>query len=182
MSEDLPRFVYHPDPFGTGSMEISNAVCSVCRRNRGIIYDGPIYGVEDVEAVCPWCIADGNAHRTFGAEFTDIGSVGDYGVWAPVPEHIAQEVAYRTPGFSGWQQARWFTHCNDAGVFLGVVGREELQAIGPAAIAAIREDVSQMPEPNWQAYFQSMSRAGQPTAYLFQCRHCGKYGGYSDHT
>ena len=35
-----------------------------------------------------------------------------------VSDEIVAEVAYRTPGFTGWQQERWFTHCA-AGEFLG---------------------------------------------------------------
>jgi len=26
---------------------------------------------------------------------------------------VVEEVAYRTPGFSGWQQERWWTHCRE---------------------------------------------------------------------
>jgi uncharacterized protein len=182
MPETLPTFIYHPEPFATGSLERSSAVCEICNRNRGVVYSGPVYCEAEVETICPWCIADGRAHEAIGAEFTDIDGVGGYGDWSEAPETVRQQIAYRTPGFSGWQQERWFTHCNDAAIFLGPVGRQEIEAAGPAAIDAIREEASHLPDGDWRHYFQSMSRAGQPTAYLFRCRHCGTYGGYSDHT
>jgi uncharacterized protein CbrC (UPF0167 family) len=60
------------------------------------------YGVRELTTVCPWCIADGSAHEKFGVEFTDWASIGG-GHWEAVSEEIANEVAFRTPGFSGWQ-------------------------------------------------------------------------------
>jgi hypothetical protein len=39
------------------------------------------------------------------AEFVDRDFIGG-GDWEPVRTEIADEIAYRTPGFSGWQQER----------------------------------------------------------------------------
>jgi len=33
---------------------------------------------------------------------------------------------------------------------------------------------------DWQYYFGMLDRDGSPTAYVFQCLHCGRYLGYSD--
>ena len=65
-------------------------------------------------AICPWCIADGTAAARFGAAFTDAAGVGGYGDWDDVPPSVVDEVSQRTPGFTGWQQERWWTHCGDA--------------------------------------------------------------------
>ena len=102
----LPSFRYHPDPIATGSVKPSEAVCTVCGRARGLIYAGPVYGGEEDydEAICPWCIADGTAHDKLGVEFADASGVGGYGVWEPVPDAVVEEVAFRTPCFTGWQQ------------------------------------------------------------------------------
>ena len=129
---DLPTFKYHPDPLSTGSIEPSTKICLACGLSRGYIYKGQTYAQEElIDAFCPWCIADGTAHEKFEAEFVDAASVGDYGAWEPVSEEIVAEVAYRTPGFTGWQQERWFTHCRDAAEFLGPMGKVELEAIVP---------------------------------------------------
>jgi uncharacterized protein CbrC (UPF0167 family) len=68
----LPVFRYHPDPLKSGSIVPSDAECRCCGKRRGYIYTGPVYAEADLdEALCPWCIADGSAHRTFDAGFVD---------------------------------------------------------------------------------------------------------------
>jgi uncharacterized protein CbrC (UPF0167 family) len=179
---ELPTFKYHPDPLSTGSIEHSQNECLACRQIRGFIYKGQAYAEEEfIDAFCPWCIADGKAHEQFGVEFVDSEGIGGYGVWESVSDEIIAEVAYRTPGFTGWQQERWFTHCSDAGEFLGLVGYDELCSYGPQAIIAIKEEIGFEGE-EWDQYFRSLDKNGEPTAYLFRCRHCGALGGYSDFT
>ena len=177
----LPVFRYHPDPIDTGSIVPSDAVCRSCGRPRGYIYPGAPYAEEDLEgAICPWCIADGSAARRFGAEFTDAAGVGGYGRWDAVPPPVAEEVSERTPGFTGWQQEQWWTHCGDAAAFLGLAGRAELESRWPEAIAAVREEAGYHDEQEWQDYFRALERARGPTAYVFRCLHCGQHGAYSD--
>lgn len=176
---DLPRFRYHPAPVNTGGIVPSERVCQVCERARGFAYQGVPYGVDDIETVCPWCIADGSAHEKFGLEFTDRECIGG-GKWESISREIADEVAFRTPGFSGWQQERWFTHCGDAAEFLGPMGREQLEQLGPEAVDVVRLE-SGYEAKEWAYYYGSLNpRSGPATAYLFRCRHCGKLGGYSD--
>lgn len=175
----FPQFKYHPDPLRTGSIVRSADECEVCGKPRGFLYEGGIYTEEEIEKVCPWCIADGSAHEKFDIEFVDMSAVGGDD-WDEVASEIAEEVAFRTPGFSSWQGERWFTHCGDAAEFLGTMGKKELQQAGEEAVEAIRLE-SGYDEGEWQDYFNSMhANRGPATAYLFKCRHCGKLGGYSD--
>lgn len=175
----LPHFKYHPDPLGTGSVEASSAACRCCGEARGYIYTGPVYAEEELgDAICPWCIADGSAAERFGAEFTDLAGVGS-GLWDAVPDAVADEVCRRTPGFTGWQQERWWTHCGDAGEFLGRAGYNDLTGRWEGAVAAIREDLL-IPDEDWEDTFQSLDPDGDATAYVFRCRHCGQLGGYAD--
>jgi len=137
------------------------------------------YALDDFETVCPWCIADGSAHEKLGLEFTDRESIGG-GEWESVSGEIVDEVAFRTPGFSGWQQERWFTHCGDAAEFLGPMGKEQLEQVGPEAVEVVRLE-SGYEAKEWANYYNSLNlRTGPATAYLFKCCHCGKLGGYSD--
>jgi uncharacterized protein CbrC (UPF0167 family) len=180
MSESLPTFRYHADPIRTGSIVASTNACRRCGRQRGYIYVGPVYADDDLDdAFCPGGIADGSAARMFGAEFTDAPGIGDYGSWEAVPPEVVEEVARRTPGFTGWQQERWWTHCSDAGVFLGRAGWRELEGEWSDAIASIKADV-QMDGDDWNDYFSALDARESPTAYVFRCRHCGQLGGYSD--
>jgi uncharacterized protein len=180
MMAPLPVFKYHPDPIATGSVVESSNSCRRCGQQRGYIYAGPVFSdVELDEAICPWCIADGSAAREFDAEFTDAGGVGAYGSWDEVPAEVVEEVSRRTPGFNGWQQERWWTHCGDAAEFLGRAGQKELETSWASAVPAIQVD-AEMDDENWREYFALLDANGSPTGYVFRCRHCGQLGGYSD--
>jgi uncharacterized protein CbrC (UPF0167 family) len=178
--EPLPVFRYHPDPVATGSVVPSDRLCRCCGRARGFIYTGPTYAEADLDnGLCPWCIATGAAHERFNATFTDPDRIGNTETWPSVPTEVADAVAYRTPGFQGWQEERWFTCCGDAGAFLGPKGRRELQEAGVEAVTAIREEIG-YEGARWDEYFDDLNRDFGPTAYLFRCLHCGRLGGYSD--
>lgn len=180
MQSQLPVFTYHPDPIATGSIEASSAKCEACGQARGFIYTGSVYAEEELtDAICPWCIGDGSAHAKFDASFTDEAGIGGNGTWDPVPPVVIEEVAYRTPGFICWQSEYWFTHCGDAALFLGVVGRKELEQLGAEAVAAIQQETG-LDGNEWEMYYAALDKKGSPTAYIFRCRHCGALGGYSD--
>ncbi|MEV0291813.1 CbrC family protein [Kribbella sp. NPDC050820] len=170
MNVGLPVFRYHPDPVATGSVAQSAEVCGRCGAARGFVYVGPTYAVEEVEFLCPWCIADGSASKHFDAVFTTTdGAPGD------VPADVLDDVARRTPGFAGWQQERWMFHCADAAEFHGRAGWEQVRAT-PGAVDSLlvegwREDV-----------LPHLSADGDLTAYLFRCRHCGQGLAYADST
>src|SRR5262245_3210410 len=126
---NLPVFKYHPDPISTGSIQARKAQCVCCHEIREYIYIGPVYARTNLdEAICPWCISSGLAHEKFDVELTDIASIGDYDDFLRnrVLQAVQEEVAYRTPGFCGWQQERWLIHCSDACAFLGPAGKAEV--------------------------------------------------------
>jgi uncharacterized protein CbrC (UPF0167 family) len=152
LDNKLPNFKYHPDPVATGSVVPSMEVCPVCKEPRGFVYNGIPYGTNELEHVCPWCIADGSAHEKFGVEFTDPVGIGGRGEWDKVPTNVVEEVAFRTPGFAGWQQEQWFTHCGDAAEFLGPMGKQELEQMGLEAIEVIRVE-SGYDGADWENYF-----------------------------
>ena len=177
----LPTFKYHPDSIKTGSVKPSDTECECCNEKRGYIYTGPVYSVEElIDCICPWCIADGSAHAKFEAEFTDSAGVGGYSNLPPLQNAIIEEVAFRTPGFSGWQQERWLACCSDAAAFVGIAGFVELERQWSDAIPSIRDDADIMDEAKWQDYLHALDKDGGPTAYIFRCLHCNKHLGYSD--
>jgi uncharacterized protein CbrC (UPF0167 family) len=180
--EPLPNFRYHPDPLATGSVVASAAACLCCGRERGYLYAGPVYAEDELgEAFCPWCIADGAAAARFDAEFTDAAGIGDGGRWGVVSEATVEEIARRTPGFTGWQQERWWAHCGDAAAFLGRAGRRELEGRWAAAVPALRAEAAlEADESGWSDYLAALDAEAAPTAYVFRCLHCGQLGGYSD--
>lgn len=177
---DLPRFRYHPDPLATGSIEPSNLPCRACGKSRGYLYLEAVLWETDPEGhVCPWCIASGKAHAKFGAEFIDPAAIGGFGRWDSVPNDVILEIAYRTPGFSGWQDEKWWSHCGDAAEFLGPAGREQVEAYGPELSAALQKE-SGLNDVEWARRLSLLDRDHGPTAYVFRCLHCRKFGGYTD--
>jgi uncharacterized protein CbrC (UPF0167 family) len=178
---ELPKFKYHPDPLATESIIKSDNVCCCCGKARGYIYTGPVYATEEYEeCICPWCIADGSVHDKLDASFSDEEGIGGGGAWDEVPNDVVEEIAHRTPGFCGWQQEQWWTHCGDAAEFLGRAGRKELLTLWPEAIDAIRDSTGLQPGPKWDQFFAALDKDGSPTAYVFRCTKCGKFGGYQD--
>jgi hypothetical protein len=143
------------------------------------MYTGPVYAEEELEAaLCPWCIADGSAHDRFGAEFTDAAGVGG-GIWPEAPAQVVAEVAYRTPGFNGWQLERWAVCCGDAAAYLGTAGQDEIVTRYPDAIADLRREAG-LSDDDWESWFAGLDANGSPIAYIFRCLHCGRHTGYSD--
>ncbi len=62
----LPQFKYHPKPLETGAFEQDKTVeCDCCEQQTSVYYSGPFYCVDEVEHLCPWCIADGSAAEKF---------------------------------------------------------------------------------------------------------------------
>jgi uncharacterized protein CbrC (UPF0167 family) len=176
----LPIFQYHPDPIATGSIIESSNECECCGQARGYIYTGPVYAEEEyIDVICPWCIADGSAHQKLGVVFTDEHGIGGYGDWCAVSYEVIDEVASRTPGFMGWQQEQWWTHCDDAGQFLGRAGKKELLEFGTQAIQSVQYSTG-FADSDWEEFFDALDKDGSPTAYIFRCSKCGAIGGYQD--
>jgi uncharacterized protein CbrC (UPF0167 family) len=170
----LPPFRYHPDPLRSGSIVASENTCRCCGQNRGYIYTVSVYAEEDLsEAICPWCIADGSAHRKFGATFVDAMAFGKN-----VPRRAVAEITQRTPGFGSWQPEQWPACCKDATAFLL-----------PAGIAEIREQCREL-EGDIMSHIvygmqisggaatrllNSLQRDSGPTLYVFRCLNCKRH-------
>lgn len=176
---ELPNFKYHPHPIASGSIVESKNQCKVCNQARGYIYEGPAYCEEDLEAaICPWCIADGSAHRKFDVLFTDPAEFPD-----DIPEGVADEIAHRTPGFSAWQEPRWMFCCKDGAAFLEPVGAAEISARYPMLEGTLMGFIVHELHISGGAANQmlrSLNRDQGPTAFVFQCLHCDHQPAYID--
>ena len=168
----LPAFRYHPEPLKTGAFVPVNPPerCECCGKPTSIRYEGPFYSVEEVSCLCPDCIASGAAAEKFDGQFQDDCSVEE-GVDDP---DKLEELVCRTPGYSGWQQEYWRSHCGDYCAFVGYVGYRELEQMG--LVEQLLEDTV------WEEWgadplelMQGMQNGGGLQGYLFRCLHCGKY-------
>jgi uncharacterized protein CbrC (UPF0167 family) len=167
----LPTFRYHPDPLRSGSIVASDKPCRCCGTARGYVYAGPAYCEAELdESLCPWCIADGSAHRKFDATFVDAAVFAD-----ETPEAVVEEVSERTPGFSTWQSDVWPTCCEDATAFIAPAGIAEIRGQFRELEGEILNHIVYEMDVSGGAatrVLQSLNRDGGPTAYVFKCLHC----------
>ena len=167
----IPVFRYHPNPFATGAFEELETAerCECCGKPTFIKYRGPVYAIDSIHCICPQCIADGSAAEEFDAEFQDACSVDE--IDDPNEEKL-NELVYRTPGYSGWQQEYWRAHCNDYCAFLGYVGTQELKEL--QILDEVLDDDTWTDDQKTDIR-ESLYNGGWCQGYLFRCLHCGKY-------
>lgn len=170
----VPTFTYHPNPIATGCIKASDAKCLCCGQQRGYIYTSNTYCEEEVvEALCPWCIADGTAARQFNAMFSDDHPL----IQAGVPVAVVEEVTCRTPGFSSLQQDEWLCCCGDACEFHGDPSREHLVAL-PEPLEEVMS-MTRWTSDQWAEFVRNYLPGKMSIGvYHFICRHCkrSKYG------
>jgi len=177
MKKELPFFKYYPAPLKTGEFETDETVtCECCGKETDVYYTGPFYSVEDIEYLCPECIANGKASKKFDGDFVSLyfGKVSD--------EEKIDELIHRTPSYCGWQQECWITHCDDFCAFIDYVGAKELEKMG------VLEEVIKNGNPDdgneWSKeqieIIKNMVNGGHVQGYLFRCLHCGKHFLYFD--
>ena len=169
---DLPFFRYHPNPLETGAFSLTESpvICDCCGKPVQIYYDGPFYSVDDIDYLCPECISNGEAALKYDGEFQDECSVED-GV---DDEEKLDELIHRTPGYHGWQQEYWRTHCKDYCAFIGYVGYRELKQM--KLIDEILDDpvfYGEWGKP--EELLKAAVNGGSVQGYLFQCLHCKKH-------
>ncbi len=168
-SLDLPFFKYHPNPLATGAFTQAQyaVVCDCCGCSTHIYYDGPFYAIDDINYLCPNCIASGAAAKKFDGAFQDDCCLEP----KVLDAEKVDELIHRTPGYSGWQQEYWRSHCGDFCAFMGYVGAAELKALG------VLDEV--LDDPQWSEEEKDLIKTsvngGSLQCYLFKCLHCGKH-------
>ena len=69
-----PFFKYYPDPMKNGVFVECDPpqTCQCCGNQETLICEGPFLTDEDVSSICPECIANGRAAKTFNMDFCEI--------------------------------------------------------------------------------------------------------------
>lgn len=172
----LPEFKYHPDPISTGSVEASDETCECCQSARGYICTSIIYARDDIDNICPWCVADGSAAKKFNGTFVDDYPLENAGISAS----IISEVCERTPSFNSWQQEVWQHHCNDACEYHGNPSKEELKELSGKDLELFLSK-EMIDEYEWEDIIENYQEFGNPAVYKFKCKHCSKHLYYTDY-
>lgn len=188
-SRPLPVFKYHPDPMSTGAFNADKTVCcACCGHQTPIYYTSPFYCADDIEYLCPWCIADGQAAEKFDGTFqgeTDIeGTDIEYdddgemaGTRIPYAQEKIDVLTKRTPGYQGWQQEFWLAHCGDFCAFTGYVEWDDISNRRDE-FADLKGDceLSGIEYERLEEYLSGDECQG----YLFRCLECGKLRLWTD--
>lgn len=127
-----------------------------------------------MEDICPWCIADGSAAKKYDGEFQDSASCEE----VETVESL-HELVFRTPGYSGWQQEVWLSHCGDFCSFVGYVGWKEIKEIADE----LKDDIDKIKSETGmtqEEFERSLVKEGSHQGYLFRCIKCGKHRLTSD--
>lgn len=178
----LPTFVYHRDPVQTGAIESRNIVCAACGEHSPYVYLGPIFADDEVEQICPWCIEDGRAAAKFDLEFVDATAC------EPVADEAAVEhLVTRTPGFTGWQEERWLSHCGDFCTYIANIPNTQLneqeeliQTIDLATSPSVGALLKSLAQTDKGPLDRLLDGETPYRIHVFACRHCGIHRGYVD--
>jgi len=129
-----------------------------------VFYTHPFYSYDDINALCPECIAGGRAAEELEGEFVIRDDVSQ-----EIGKAQQDELCLRTPSYSSWQEAQWADHCGDYCAFVGYAGWEDLQRQG---IAEGIEWLDFQPDPEDRPYIRN---GGSMVGCLFRCLHCGQH-------
>lgn len=165
------KFKYHPNVYDMDIFyhaEDGNfPICECCGKPTEYSYE-TMYSVEDVDCICPECIATGRAAEKFNGEFVQFAEddkVND--------EEKRDELYKRTPGYISWQGECWLACCNDYCEYIGGVGTEELEKMGIAD--EVFEDYFERNGSDCDWVRDCLADGGSLSGYLFRCLHCKKY-------
>lgn len=162
----IPKFKYCPDTIKTKILTVGGSqVCDCCGETVDVYYDGSFYCIEDVDCLCPECIANGTAAKKFHGQFQqDI--FNDENV---VNEEYRDEILHRTPSYISWQGSNWPAHCDDYCEFLGEAGWDKIEELG------IQDNFKNFTGFDIEKLKGYLSLNGSMCGYLFRCLKCGKY-------
>jgi uncharacterized protein CbrC (UPF0167 family) len=177
MEKEFPVFKYHPNPIENGSFTKKLSLCEVCNQKTGYIYEGSIFTEKrGPHYICPWCVSSGEAAKKYNAELVDADPL----IEEKIPQSIIDELTQRTPGLVTWQHPNWLTHCNDGCIYLG-----DHWELVPENDSDFWEEVKMYTgydsDDDWLDYLEGI-KSGHQSIYVFQCRHCEKFRGYTDFT
>ena len=166
---ELPNFKYQPNALKLGIIEKKNIDCPVCLKNREYAYSGGIYAVEEVEFICPWCIADGSASEKYDGMYIDDASCEEVSDQSKLTELVT-----RTPKYISWQQEVWLAHHDDYCSFEKYVGWKEIEHLKEN----LSDDIERIKSEyglSQSEFEQYLVNDGGMQGYLFKCLHCDQH-------
>lgn len=184
--DDYPVFKYFPNPIRTKSMVKSTAPCECCGKSKEYSYvAGMEYNPEievEVRNLCLDCIANGAATKKFNSAFTSYSSIAN----RKADKKITEEIMYRTPSFTTWQEKEWLSHCKTPCIYIGQVYIGDLLKMG--IYKQVRTELAKtfyyqnmpMTVSQIDELLINMVEGSSLEGHLFRCTQCGRYKLYTD--
>lgn len=88
-----------------------------------------------------------------------------------MPTQAADEIARRTPGFTGWQQEQWLSCCGDACEYYGDAPETEVRSLSAEDVMRIATETG-YPADFVASFVRTYEVGGNPCLHKFVCRHC----------
>jgi len=189
-------FRYFADPHHFGLYSKEPQTCGLCGEERPV-YEGPYYGIEEVEFVCEECLVGGKLAEhdltTNEGELRTLVEQLTERLPGESPEQITEmarqrkaELEQRTPHLSTWQDFFWPAHCGDYCQYLKVVGKKDLLQLAPDSDGKrflakhVEHDVDGLWEHMRADSPYNADLNYSPEFFLFRCLECGEYVLYWD--
>lgn len=186
--ETLPTFKYLSDPKRLFKVNTDGLECVCCGRISKYVYYGPFMYNKNLDCLpldfkedtilCPYCIQNGAAAKTFDGKFTWSGDIQ-----RGASKEGRHEVSLRTPSFYSLQEICWLSCCGDPCKYVGQIGDfidlwhyEQIdidEKIDSRIVEAIMDNeiTSNM---TFDEIIETV-RVDGIGIYIFQCLHCGKF-------
>lgn len=170
------EFPYHPNIYRLDFSPIKRnqeaRLCQVCGCVPELYLDR-MYSTKTIHCLCLQCVTSGAAADQFDGAYIQDAE------WQKVSDPALVKNFFRTtPGYSSWQGEYWLACCDDFCNFIDYVGIAELNKMPEKE--AILSDYELLGGFDRATLEEYLSRDGDITGYLFQCRHCSKYRLYAD--
>lgn len=166
----LPEFKYHPNPLDTGAFVESDKICECCGESRGFIYASQLYCTIQIDAICPWCIAEGRVAKKFKGIFNIDFPLAQAGL----SSEIIDEVTERTPGLARVEHEHWESCCSDACEYHGLATRNDILAMDYELFRELFSALD-VAEDEVLRIKREYQPGGNPAIYKWRCRHCGGF-------
>lgn len=198
MEDIFLQFKFSPNAYDVDGIFkiVYNEVCSVCNEQADYKYTGPFYSVEKPKCICDKCVKNGQAAKKYNGVFQggvqykgdylsfvyndDTKRYEDFGyndkpvIVDEMQDEELNELLFRTPGYSSWQEPLWLSHCDKFCQFIGEFTGEEIKKFQNELEGSIKdkftEEIKRI-ENEITLEIEDCSAS----FYLFKCINCGVY-------
>lgn len=68
---DYPTFKYHPNAYELDIFAKETGICDIFGQKSKLKYNCSFYSTQDIDYICPFCIANGEASKKSNGQFND---------------------------------------------------------------------------------------------------------------